>query len=506
MDNANRPYLISLDWLSLSVEITEFFRVGLNGWGYELRKKNYGSKIWKDIYDVFDQNSDVVATLACHPHDEAMPQARGVLKIENAVLYSEQCIDQIAAVIKCCGLKYRGISRVDIAYDCNEYYNGLRPDNLVKRYIDGEYVKVGQNRYMLVGDGGYYGVTQAGGQSISLWTEKPDFLKTEEEIKAEIKAHAEQTAELIKANIEPQEKKKPRRCARPQFKFGSITWGFRSSQIQVQIYDKSRELKEVTFKKYIWDAWMKAGLDVNRPIFRTEIRIQNQGKHLLNIASNEKMVLQLQDLIMQQQVEQIFHDYAEKYCRFHIFDEQGDAIRHKERLPKLQIFSLNNSSIVRPKRTAFGKDITRSVKIAANQLCREIDAAQRVESPHVGKLRDALDYLDTSYNMRAYLSEKMTKDLIMQGIELGAGKELTPDEYFSKRLQGEPDAQTMEVAKSLKALEDRMSDFAMNYEMQLCEDPIPPTTEAVQEYSMWPIFPTYDTKTFDEIERMINNS
>lgn len=491
-DKNHRPYLISLDWLSLSIEVTPFFLgEGTNQWGYRFDKKQYGSKMWRDIYDVYDPENVLVATLACHPHNEQLKQSFGTLKIDNALLYADEAIDHVAAIIKCCGLRYRGISRVDIAYDCNEFYGGLRPDNLVRRYIDGKYVKAGQNKFMLVGSAGYYGVRFPKGQEIELWTEKPNFLKTDAEFKAEQKELQKQSKSLEAAGLPPVKPKNIGRVARPHLEFGSITWGFRSNQVQVQIYDKSKELKDVSFKKYIWDSWQLAGLDVTKPIYRTEIRVQNQGKAYINTTSGSHALLQLQDFILQEQVEQIFFDYAEKYCCFHRFTDAQvcDPVRHKERMPRVKLFSLTNQKIIRPKRASFSRELTRSVKITAKQIAREISELQRNNSKEADVLKQSLNYFDRVYSMRDYLQDWMSKELYLQGLQVEEGKRLTPEEYFKERLKGAPDEEINRFAKALTALENKVTAYA---EHAACvQKDAPVDSQMLIDFMQFPTLPAY---------------
>ena len=195
-DGRLRPYVLSIDWLQVSVLLSEHFVAdGTNCWGYTTERKATGSKVWKDIFVVYDNEGVEIGTLACHPHSDALNKMSGVLKYSNDLLYEADAVDRAFAAIKFLGLSYRGITRLDLAYDCNELFNGLQVESLVRGYLNGKYVKRGQNKWMLVGNSNYYAVPTADGDDVELYTRKPDYLKT----KAEMQAERQQEMKMFEA-------------------------------------------------------------------------------------------------------------------------------------------------------------------------------------------------------------------------------------------------------------------------------------------------------------------
>lgn len=455
-DGRLRPYVISIDWLQMSVRLTQHFVADdTNMWGFSSKRKAIGSKVWKDIFEVYDEEGIMIGTLACHPHSEAIRQDAGTLKFENDLLYEENAIDRAFAAIKFLGLEYRGITRIDIAYDCNELYNGLKIESLIKGYLDRKYIKRGQNKWMLVGNSNYYGVGR--GDDVQLLNQKPEYLKTKAEKAADRKKRAEQVNLNKEVGIPIDDDDVRELFEVPTYSIGSITWGFRSNAIQVQIYDKSRELREVKFKKHIWQTWINAGLDVKRPVYRLEIRIQNQGKHVVNLRTGKAFVISALDVITQEQLEQMYFDYAEKYLCFH--HNKGDE-RHKERMPRLQILSLCNQPVMRPKRSVFGKDYTRGTKIALNQLNKEIVANKQLENNVAQALKEARDYLERSYELHLQQTKWMREDLHKIFGDDPRFKEVTPEVYFERRLAGAPEAVAKNAAEAEAFLESQLTDIA----------------------------------------------
>lgn len=493
-DGRLRKYVLSMDWLQVSVFLSQHFVAdGVNCWNYETRRKASGSKVWRDIFDVFDDEGVLIGQLACHPHSEALNPNSGVLKFENDLLYEADAIDRVFAAIKLLGLHYRGITRLDLAYDCNELFNGLQVESLVKGYLQGKYAKRGQNKWLLVGNSNYYGVQTADGEDLKLYTRKPDYLKSKAEVAAERKAELAQHSAMQGTSCVPDAPVELREldCV-PRFLVGSLTWGFRSNAIQVQVYDKTKELKEVKFKRHIWQTWEAAGLDLTRPVYRIEIRIQNQGKHVVNLQTGKAFVLSAVDIITQEQIEQLFFDYAEKYFCFHRVPENAD-FRHKERFPRLRVLSLCNQPITRPKRTAFGRDITRGTKIALNQLNKEIVANMQADNDIVGALREARDYLARSYELHQQQRKWMHEDLARLSLADDRFREITPEVYFELRLAGAPEEVCKSAAAHEQLVEAELADKARRRALELNN------FRAAQSAEM-PLFRFFDSP---EIKRLI---
>lgn len=125
-----------------------------------------------------------------------------------------------------------------MAYDCNEFYGGLKPQKLLDNYFNMRYLKLGNNDPWVKMSGGY---------------------------KLKFRAN---NSQKIKLDGDGQ--------TVGAFRASSVTWGQRSSDIQVQVYNKSKELREVKMKHHIVDWWKQNGLETEESdVYRVEIRITN---------------------------------------------------------------------------------------------------------------------------------------------------------------------------------------------------------------------------------------
>lgn len=466
-DAARRRYSLNIDWLQLYCIKTGFFvEDGTNCWGYTTKLLDHGSKYWKKILDVYDNEGLYIGQLTTDPHKKEVNQSAAMFKLDNSLLYEEYAIDRALAAIQNLGLQYQGITRIDIAYDCNELYNGLQVPNLVKRYIDSEYLKCGQNNVILFMNMGYHGITAPDG-SFRMYNVSPHRL-TKKQIESRDKQEAEQKAACESVGLPAPEIKRAHLLdSVPQSQFGSITWGTRSQDVQVQIYDKSKELREVKMKHHIVHAWQRAGLNLKKPIYRIEIRIQNRGKMLMNMETGKYFNLDVNDTICQAQLEQLFFDYAEKYLKFY----HNDGHEKLQNCKRLRILSLCNGVVTRPKNAQLSKDYTRGTAIALHEIDRQIVANQRENNSIVRYLYKVRQYLVNTYDLHKAETEWMLRDLAAARLGDGEYKRLSPEEYFEQRLKGAPQELAARAAAARAQLEDylnqRRSEFREDVQRRL---------------------------------------
>lgn len=381
MDKNLRPYLISCDWLQLYLHKTSDFQPEVeNLFGYHFQDIGHGSKVFKKIYNVIEPTGEVLGNISLDPYSSSIPAASVIFKAENNLLYQNDYVERIFMFISACGLYYKGITRMDIAYDSNVLYGGLKHETLIKKYRANEYLKIGANEYFMHCSANYHlSVNKKGKQSL-----------TNKDPKKAKKGEENDSSRI--ENVQRLE----------EHRINSVTWGSRSSDVQVQLYDKSKELKEVKMKHYIVDAWKAAGLDTEKSVFRIEIRIQNEGKHIKNLKTGKQFSLSMNDLVTQEMLEQLFHDYARKVFRFY----HRKDITHKERMKEVKVFSLTNQTILKPQRTTRKKDYTRMHKIMLNYLDKNIAENARLDNVVVRELEKVKEYFITAYGMEKWYKER----------------------------------------------------------------------------------------------------
>lgn len=110
----------------------------------------------------------------------------------------------------------------------------------------------------------------------------------------------------------------------------------------------------------------------------------------------------MSDIVTQEMLEQLFHDYAKKVFRFY----HRRDITHIERMKEVKIFSLTNQTIIRPQRTTKRKDYTRMHKITLNWIEKNIAENARQDNVIVHELEKVREYFLTAYGMEKWAKER----------------------------------------------------------------------------------------------------
>lgn len=408
-DKNLRNYVISCDWLQLYLHKTsEFEPESENLFGYHFQESEKGSAVFKKVYNVVDPDGELIGNISLDPKSHKIPASAVIFKAENSLLYQPDYIERIFHFIAAVGLRYRGITRIDIAYDSNELYGGLKHETLIKKYRKNEYLKIGANEYYMHCKAGYHLSVDKKGKK-SLTNKAPSKKSGENDTSSEQVENIQNLTE---------------------HKINTITWGSRSSDLQVQLYNKSQELREVKMKHHIVDTWKAAGLNTDKPVYRIEIRIVNGGKDIKNLKTGERFSLSMNDLVTQELLEQLFHDYARKIFRFY----HRRDITHIQRMKEVKIFSLTNQTLIRPMRETKKKDYTRMHKITLNWLEKNIAENARQGNVFVNELERVREYFLSAYGMEKWNKEREDEDEYRK--TAGERHIQTAQEYYKKKFAG----------------------------------------------------------------------
>lgn len=370
-------YCISVDWLQVYC-LRNFFN-GDDGMSavvcdniadaknkyLGLFKVGYSTPLWLDVYTVYLRGVEV-ATLCTTPRSSALDPRGCTVKIENRILYSTAYIDVLMRIIKGLSLTYKGVSRLDICYDCNRLSNGRSVEGFINQYLtatpyaEGHIVRVGSPRFSVHG--------KRSSSGINVWQ--------------------------------------------------SIRWGSPKSSIGAYCYNKSLELLEVKDKPWIREVWEKAGLIsevddntwgkltdkqkknaiedgkswnyVNNSVWRFEISIKCQGMDILNLDSGELFKIHPSYMTTQRNIEKLFHIYAGKVLHF----RQSRGQRTVREYPDMQLFERVGDSVnCRPIKINQYADTGRSEKVAYNVLDRLQKTYSNLSDSQLNSIYSAMDFL-----------------------------------------------------------------------------------------------------------------
>lgn len=309
------PYCIAIDWLEVSCygNFINQDSVTFDGKVFYIEREERETPMFKRYYVVKFRGLDF-AYIRQEPRLQRMKKGLTCIKLANRVLYQEKFVLHLICLIKALHLRYHGITRLDICYDCNKFYNGRNPHRFIKDYISKPMDEVG-------------GMYLCNCKEYTL--------------------HG-------------------RKSIGDNGRLNYIAFGSKSKVCRGYIYDKSIELNEVKDKPWIREMWEKNGLknDEKNHVWRSEISIKCEGKDLLNLETGQLFPLKPEYISTYENVKKIFHYYAAKVFDFRINEGQ----KNRRHFPPLRLFDTGIDITCLPKRLSNKCDSGRSEKICYNKL------------------------------------------------------------------------------------------------------------------------------------------
>ena len=308
-------YCIAVDWLEVccygrDLEPSFFSWEGKH---FSVEQEDRETPLFRSFFEV-KRNGLVWAQIRQNPKSGVMKKGLTIIKLSNRVLYHEKYVPFLMHMIQALGLYYKGLTRLDIAYDCNEFYCGRKPSRFVHQFVTKR-------------------VDEKGGMYVPRMKEFDFHLKKD-----------------IHTN-------------------GMINYlaiGAKGSKKRGYIYDKTLELQEVKDKPWIREMWEKNGLisDKKNHVWRSEISIKAQGTDLLNLDTGQLFALHPNYLSTYENIKKIFHFYAAKVFDF----RYNNGEKNRRDFAPLCLFDTSVDCTCLPKRVNVCADSGRSEKACKNKL------------------------------------------------------------------------------------------------------------------------------------------
>lgn len=395
------PYCISVDWLEVCCygnPISEGI-INVNGKRYHVVDEHRNTRVFSKLFRVVFRGLDYFYIQQL-PISSALKRGLTLVKVSNRVLYSEKYIALLLDLLRALRLQYKGVSRLDIAYDCNYFFNGRSPKKFIHDYI----CKPLEQR------GGIY--------------------------LANVKKHITFFNKSISSDTQ----------------YSYIKFGVGTGGRSAYIYDKSLELQEVKDKPWIRKLWEDNGLinDDKTHVWRAEISIKAQGKQLLNLDTGELFALHPSFLDTYEKICKIFHFYAAKAFDFRINEGQ----KNRRNFSSLRLFDTNITITCVPKTISISADTGRSERVCKNTLERVsrtyIDLSDSVRHSLAAAIEfmsnistikavrygqeQYKQYLDMFASCKFIREEDIAYFHVLEEARL-AKKELSAQEFYEKYLQ-----------------------------------------------------------------------
>jgi|WetSurMetagenome_2_1015567.scaffolds.fasta_scaffold81387_1 hypothetical protein len=312
--------MISVDWLQVycSLSPSRAILTGVESrcdeYVFVAKMANIHTAMFQQVYYIHIGELQV-ATLQCKPRSSMLPKDIVLLKLENRVLYHAKFIRLLYAIMNAYNLTYKGITRLDVCYDCTEFKDNRSPSKFINDFVSQRGVTT-------------HNLRKKGSEEFTCHGHKP---------------------------------------RGGSAKINYIRFGSPQSKISSYIYDKSLELEESKDKPWIRAAWRSAGLlPSDKHIFRAEVSIKAEGTDVLNLSTGELFRLSPMMLESQERINEIFHIYAKKYFDFRIDEGQ----KHKKNFRRIELFDLNVVTEIKPIQISKSADMGRTEKICFNVLER----------------------------------------------------------------------------------------------------------------------------------------
>jgi hypothetical protein len=238
------------------------------------KELEYGTKTFSKVINLIYQNEHV-ATLAYLPRSKVIHPQGALIKLKNNSLYSDDRINLLQLIINETGFAFKSISRLDLCIDFNNFNNNYDPEKFIKDYLQFKITKKGKNK-----------------GTVHFWQSN-------------------------------------------QIKFETLKFGKNTSDVSFYLYNKSKELQDVVYKKYIVDNWIKQGLNTKNTVWRLECSIKGNKYKIVNKDTGEIQPVSLSDLDSIEKLEGIFFYYYHKNFEFKI----NNNTKNKSRKENIKLFT-----------------------------------------------------------------------------------------------------------------------------------------------------------------------
>lgn len=319
--------------------------------------------IYKNSYTLAHKGIDVLH-LHYHPNNSSIPSHYVAVKVANRVLYSGVWSMYLHAALKALRLTINNITRLDLCLDFQQFADDMLPYDFMRTYLQdsekGEqtYIRKHSNQFTIVANK-------------TIKSKKHPNGTTYASDKTTIKLHGQD------AEVGFDEGEEIKSCT-PFFQ--TIRWGSRQSAVMVEMYNKSKELKDKHHKPYISALWQEVGLIAtpDRPVYRIEISITSKGLGYQSMTSVKAKdapdkttfyKLAAEDIDTQGKLESIFWSYAAEYFTFYRFKS---SCKWRKDMPIVQLFPREciESPVIKPRTINTSHDTGRSERLAATTFER----------------------------------------------------------------------------------------------------------------------------------------
>lgn len=252
--------IINCDWLQIHCDAS---RLKSRYYGYNVETKDVRTRTFAKLMEI-SRDGRHIAQLQYQPHSPKLPRGCSILKIENYILYSTSRADIIRQLIEDFDLITIGTTRIDIAGDFQRIAD-RSPETLVNDILTGNVIRIGHSKQTVIGDD-------------------------------QLTAYGHRRWQYLR-------------------------YGSRSSRISAYLYNKTRELSDVSDKPYIRAIWAANGFaKYKRDTWRLEFSIKGRQMHYIEEDTGEVIPNDWRRLLDDAQLSRLYWALCRHYFRLAIPD------------------------------------------------------------------------------------------------------------------------------------------------------------------------------------------
>lgn len=362
-------HLISVDWLTISVDCSNF-AVNTN---YSCVREPYGTSIFSEMYTIGMDGMDI-AILTKTPRMKHMDRNLGLLKILNPILYKPQLDRIINNIIFNFHLSVKGISRLDLCADFNRFNDYSDPQNFIRDFLAVKIWKIGQAKFKCAGK-----VAKA--PTLPHYKRKGT-LKDKDEIES-FKVIGKQSS---------------------RHNFQYLRFGSNLSDVSAYLYNKTQEFIDVKRKNYIVEQWDANGIDSSQTVWRLEFSLKGNGIKFIDTTSGEyyqKTLDMVLDPVLREQL------YNACFLKYWIFRYNDGQVR-KDRMKPCNLLDIE-SSIYIPRVIQCSDETSRENKRMISAMEKTYDEIRIKHQVRDIEIEAALETVSKFVRLENWRAEKYGK-------------------------------------------------------------------------------------------------
>ena len=254
--------------------------------GYTYERMPYGTRQYSQLWQI-KVGKELFCEVQRAPYSPQLHPAGCIVKFANRVLYTPDAHELIARFLDEHYISVQSVSRCDVCCDFQRFHT-MTPHELIVGFASMTLRHIGR------GDGACY---------------------------FEHDAHKDPVTKVSEYYMH----------------YSGISFGSKSSDIRVYLYNKTKELAEVKDKPYIRDTWAAAGMvaSATHPVWRLEVSISGKGTTFRDAKTDDVITIVWHMLFDALELARIFFTFIDRYFQF---VKNRPGIRNITREPRIKLF------------------------------------------------------------------------------------------------------------------------------------------------------------------------